>query len=847
MKRHLYRLVAAVSAIFLAASCNISSTDPILPGRLTLVLDSGSMQTRAGEETSFEDVIHHFDYFFFEDAEGITPIAGIHGRETGNSKTLNTGIGEDYEVLRYKTSYVYILANYPGTLDHTSDYTLEELLNLPLDHPIASVEINPETEAEEFSFCDYLVMDSYNSDEDTYTIELTPKAFEEERTEEIGLSRIAAKLSLTITVPENATGDSGEVWTPIINNIQAYFVNALNNKSTVSGAPVKRSSLSDETGYEYMSYPDDYPLKRRENTRTFDLDPVYTYPQEWDMGDNGEPYFKIAMPWIGSIHGSENFYYKVTAPANCKLDRNCWYKVSVTLSVIDSEEEYIEINPNFYVSPWSDGPDGGGNLSSAVFFNVPKKVYEIYNEEELSIPFSSSTAVKAYFTEISYTHYKVGSSNISKTYTFSYTEEDNKHSFTLPIDYEGSRITPAIARDTNPYTITVEGKKVIFEHSLNDIFTVRNVKFIIKNEEGEWAEVTIKQHPALEVKARLGGTVFVNGHFARALESVHVNGDPTKKMGKPLTLHFDPGQGETRYHSDDNAFTGTEMGSADTYWYYPATEEEYTGLEAGSPLIIRNVNYGRYGYIEADCDRKDDLYMTEVIVSAFNDNNNKYVIEEDGVLKDPTYFRLGDPRVEAGSRFSILKTIPNRRTYTSGGGYLYQSSTLRNPDNTTTEGNAIYKAWDQPEKIMIASTDKLDANFIGPHLLVSSFFNAQPGSLTHEYCMKRAATYQEAGYPAGRWRLPTEAEIMFMVQQQQRGVLPVVWASGSKYWCADGRYVTVSSTGSVVSFKTPSDENFTCVNRFVYDLWYWGDEPMSDSETYWPNMHLVTPNTNSGN
>ena len=88
---------------------------------------------------------------------------------------------------------------------------------------------------------------------------------------------------------------------------------------------------------------------------------------------------------------------------------------------------------------------------------------------------------------------------------------------------------------------------------------------------------------------------------------------------------------------------------------------------------------------------------------------------------------------------------------------------------------------------------------------------------------------------------------MFMVQQQQRGVLPVVWASGSKYWCADGRYVTVSSTGSVVSFKTPSDENLTCVNRFVYDLWYWGDEPMSDSETYWPNMHLVTPNTNSGN
>ena len=25
--------------------------------------------------------------------------------------------------------------------------------------------------------------------------------------------------------------------------------------------------------------------------------------------------------------------------------------------------------------------------------------------------------------------------------------------------------------------------------------------------------------------------------------------------------------------------------------------------------------------------------------------------------------------------------------------------------------------------------------------------------------------------------------------------------------------------------------------RFVYDLWYWGDDPMPDAETYWPNMH----------
>ena len=131
-------------------------------------------------------------------------------------------------------------------------------------------------------------------------------------------------------------------------------------------------------------------------------------------------------------------------------------------------------------------------------------------------------------------------------------------------------------------------------------------------------------------------------------------------------------------------------------------------------------------------------------------------------------------------------------------------------------------------KILIASTNKADGHIIAPRFIVSSFYNAQPASITHEECMKRAATYQEAGYPAGRWRLPTEAEIMFMVQQQQKGIIPSLWGVGSRYWCADGRYVTVASSGETVSFTTPA-ANEVHVNRFVYDIWYWGDAPMTNN------------------
>ncbi|MCR5714186.1 MAG: hypothetical protein K6F98_04575 [Bacteroidales bacterium] len=866
MKRYFYRFVVFAATVLACGACSLSDDEPLSQsGQLTITLDSGFLQTRAAD-VSFEGVIDHFDFFFFTDAEGTTPVQGMHGRVSGSTTTLDATKSGDFYALRHITSYVYILANYPGTIDHTSDYTLAQLLALELDHPLAShvTAVNPDTgdseETDEIAFCDYLVMDSYDAANDTYTTELTPETFNETRTVTIGLSRIAAKLTLEITVPASVAGMGEEVWTPLVKDIQAYYVNALNNKPTVDAAPVRRSALDSETGYDYMTYPTSYPLTRKEGDAiVFDTDPVYTYPQEWTMGENGEAYFKIAMPWNGSIHGTSNFYYKVTAPKQVDgvitLNRNSWYKVSVTLSVLDSEEEYIEIEGGFTVEPWYNGIDGGTNLSSARFFNVPVRQYEIYSQNSVDVPFSSSSAVSAYFTEISYTHYQDGAGT---TYTFSYTADDNLSSVTLPTTYGGENITPAIARDRNEYTLTVEGNQVKFTHALSDIYTVRSVTFVIKNSDPEAeasAIITVMQHPSIEVKSRLGGTVFVNGHFARAKESVHVNGDATKKMGIGYELQYEPGQGETRYHSDDTDFNRTATSATDetdnlTYWYQPGAG--YAGGEQTSPLVIRNVAYGRYGFIEGDVNRGHELYMVEVNVSAFDENNNTYKIKEGSQLSDPKNFILGDPRVEAGDRFSILKTAPDRKingessNYRRGGGYLYQSSTVRNSDGTTTVGDAVYKGWTQPEKILIGSTDALDGSFIAPQFMVSSFFNAQPGALTHEECLKRAATYQEAGFPAGRWRLPTEAEIVFMVQQQQRGVLPYVWAPGSSYWCADGRYVTIASSGDVVTFYTASSDA-KHVNRFVYDLWYWGSEPMEDTETFWADMHLAAPNANAGN
>ena len=828
--------MTALAAALSLASCNVEESIETGANGLTITLDSGALATKAGDDAApgFETEISYFDYFFFEDAEGTTPMAGLHGRVEGTSKTFKTGLGEEFEALRSVTSYVYMVANYPRTIDHTRNWTLADLRALNFTSTLVTTF---DASTGQANYASSLVMDSYDAASGKYTVELTPRMLNEQREVTVGLSRIAAKLTMKINVPKKVDAkEEGATWTPVVANLQAYFVNALNSGTKLNGEPV-RNGEDDPTGLEertpYRSYPDYFHYTRigeSDDPYVFETDPVYTYPQTWTGSDNGDPYFKIYMTWMHSVNGTSNFYYKVVAPKPengvFTIERNTWYKLTVDLSVVDTADEYIELDYGIEIAPWGEaGFVGGSPLSAARFFKVSKTEYDLYSQDEVSIPFSSSSTVKAFFKEISYTHYRVGTGT---TYTFNYTDE-NTTKVTLPTIYDGQTITPVSAQDRNEYKLTVDGKNVIFSHPLSNIYTVREVKFEIKNQDGASEIVTVRQHPAIEVKSHPTNNAFVNGHFARATEGVHVNGSTHQKMGVPFVLHYSQEAGQTRYHSDDNEFPdGNSYDDPNGYWFYPG--DNYQGGEKSNPLIISNVTRGRYGWLEGDVSRSVP-YLIEFTVSAFNENNNSYTINENGVIQPSRNYILGDPRKEGGTRFSTLA------------GYLYKSSTLRNEDGTTTTGEAEYRAWEEPMKILIASTEKNDGVIIAPRFIVSSFYNAQPSSLTYENCLKRAATYQEAGYPAGRWRLPTEAEIMFMVQQQINEVIPPLWGSTSRYWCADGRYVDVGTSGSIVSFNTPASAYSTFVNRFVYDTWYWGDEPL-DEETYWPNMHLVTPNQN---
>lgn len=97
------------------------------------------------------------------------------------------------------------------------------------------------------------------------------------------------------------------------------------------------------------------------------------------------------------------------------------------------------------------------------------------------------------------------------------------------------------------------------------------------------------------------------------------------------------------------------------------------------------------------------------------------------------------------------------------------------------------------------------------------------GGTPLEQARMRCASLQENGFPAGRWRVPTEAEIRFISNLSAQGVFE--WQFSGNYWSANGA-VNVDKDKKKVTKSSATVAMLRC----VYDSWYWGDDRVLDSE-----------------
>lgn len=183
---------------------------------------------------------------------------------------------------------------------------------------------------------------------------------------------------------------------------------------------------------------------------------------------------------------------------------------------------------------------------------------------------------------------------------------------------------------------------------------------------------------------------------------------------------------------------------------------------------------------------------------------------------------IGDPRIRLADAYNgIYQNVPS-----------YHNDHGNNSDNTEWLRTDLGSATDYFDNYLVG--DKDASNFIAPKFMLASGYgyNSSAGSGSNwKTNSERCASYQEDGYPAGRWRVPTEAELLFCATLASNRLIENPFRGSTSYWATSGRALNYADNSANWSFSPTPTNNARSV-RCVYDLWYWGDEPVVTPGNY---------------
>lgn len=250
---------------------------------------------------------------------------------------------------------------------------------------------------------------------------------------------------------------------------------------------------------------------------------------------------------------------------------------------------------------------------------------------------------------------------------------------------------------------------------------------------------------------------------------------------------------------------GTGTSSFDrtvTITQYPALY-----VEAETNSAYPNNNYG-YVYVNGEQNTTTTSWYRVSGLGGNNSNPNMFVITST-ILTDPDML-LGDPRKQ-----SIQNGYSsNDNSWSPTASSIHQSGTRQ---------LTYYHPTDNSEEAKKVVSPKFR--------IASSYGKTQP--VNRQNAFQRCASYQEDGYPAGRWRIPTNSEVKHVVNLSANGFIDILFGSDdgdTNYWTASG-YITVNNESNTVTPHDGDASGYVYV-RCVYDDWYWGDEKAQDKEGF---------------
>lgn len=803
MKRFIY-ILFTFSLIF--SSCNeLELQTPTVEDGIVLTISNSSMTKVNDAGTDYEKKLNTVHFFFYPKGQTNSPCVFYHkedfGGSTSGKEQVKIYVIEDAISKIFpaeNTCEIFAIANLPEYLTpaensnifkDNSEYTRLDVLQRYI------LKLDDENDPS------YLpTHDGVNKPFVMAGLGTAQKDSKKNATGSINLRRAASKVTISVAVPEYIDN------VPVVENGVERFVrmvpppfeqepdistmNAAFHNGTYKGYLYSDVDEAVDTffidsskkRFKFSHNLDPIPYKNPEmngrdsipTRRVYTCEvPFYTYARDWEKGAADAAYMTFEMKWGASQYGSsttptyDTYYYQILINGGGRtFEPNRWYDMFVNVGVIGSAVELTPIiidHLAFFVLDWSDETSGIDHPEEEV-------TLETYTYLNVDTPFLELNNVN-----IDQIHYDASHTigwNVTSAYTFN-------NSGVNSIQENYTSVT-----------------KANFTKDSNGVLTYR-----YEMPSTQYSPIYINLDIWLDFNGNGTYDAATESEYLRHVEIIHYPAMYVVRDKSSLRSIYINGE---QYHSTSNSMGNVTLGSYDL----------------GSAAGVRNHDNGAITYNGKSYPNHQLSYSMFIIsVSSFdsNDTFTAPVLNNNGYLNIPTtgesnennltrkeyQYIVGDPRV----RTNVIAQ--------NSGPYSEVKKDFAKDHN----GNTLTYYY---------PTDGHGNTFqvVAPKFRIVSFNNASTKACDPYGAALRCATLQEDGIPAGRWRLPTVAEIKYIIKLQQAGAIQAIFTSGSSYYAtaafsnaAEDRLITLTLDGnSYIWNSLTSGISVRC----VYDEWYWG-------------------------
>lgn len=598
-------------------------------------------------------------------------------------------------------------------------------------------------------------------------------------TADIKLARVASKVTMKVKVPKSIEVGSEEnkvTMLPIL-------------KDNEGNEPLK-TSFHYGTSKSYLSgaYHDDpanyintgkipYTLSEETDTHyVFICDmPFYTYARSWDKGSDNAAYVTFEMPWgkdedsNGVADEYKTYYYQILVNGKDRnFVPNTHYDMTVTVGVLGSTVESLPkelAELSYYVLDWTTETSNGVHGSGDREENVEIDKYNYLEVPQTYIEMDNVSEVAIRYNASHKIGVKIADNKARKV-------EGLEGSTTLSAFYinNGSGTPEAIGISENILKDAFEDNNkgsLIFKCDLSELQKTLGLAYPIYSPVYVFITIwlDLDGDGVHDLNDKNNPEILTEDVTIVIYPAIFIVGDNSAQYS--IFVNGVYGQGTSKDHSTYIKIDGKRVGKA-------------VGQDAST-------------------------YMNVITISAFSENNYKFAYNNTG-NKDTEYI-IGDPRVRTSDTL-VGNDESNNPTEAKQNAPGWIKA-------TDVNGNVRYLKHYYP-----TSTEDNSYQVIAPKFRIASklggYSDCEP-----EGAALRCASYQEHGFPAGRWRLPTTAEILFIVELQRQSKIKALFYGGNTY-CSATDNITVNNDNSY-KLQTGLDYDNPSV-RCVYDEWYWGSK-----------------------